>query len=154
MKNLLKASLMLLFLFVVSCSKSDNDQPDKLNEAIIKVEVTNNQSSNFEEILNIQIVGNNISTTEVTGTTWDDKQTPSANAKWFIKQGDVKPTIVYQTTNKVTSLTYAVVITSKPAPTTPLITTLKFYADDKLIKTETVNTINKSDVSIPIVVTN
>jgi hypothetical protein len=155
MKNLLKASLILMFPFVLSsCSKSDDEKPQNAKEAVIKVEVTNNQSSNFSEFLNIQVVSNNIGSTDVTGVTWDDKQSPSANTKWFVKQGDIKPTIVYQTTNKVTSLTYAVVITSKLATTTPLITTFKFYADDKLIKTETATTLDKAtNVTIPIVVT-
>jgi len=154
MKSIFKVSLILLFpLILSSCSKNNDNQAQKVSQAIIKVEVTNNQTSNFEEILNIQVVGDNMPTTEVTGVTWDEKKTPSANTKSFVKQGDVKPTIVYQTTNKVASLTYAVVISRKLASTVPLLTTLKFYADDKLVNTQIVTTSDKtSNVSIPIVV--
>jgi len=156
MKKVLKTALILMFPFVISsCSKSDDDErAQDVKEAIIKVEVTNNQTSNFEEVLTIQVVGNSMSTTGVTGAGWDEVQTPQVNTKWFMKQGNVQPALVYQTTNKVVSLTYSAVISSKQATTTPLITTLKFYADDKLIKTETVTTLDKiSNVSIPIVVT-
>lgn len=154
MKTLFKFSAFLLFLSIVSsCSNDDDNTTEKGKEAIIKVEVSNNQTSNFEEVLNIQIVADNVSQTEVTGTTWDEKQNPSENAKWFLKQGDVKPSIVYQTTNKVSSLTYSVVITSKLATNEPLITVLKFYVDDKLVKTETISTLDQaSNVTVPIVV--
>ena len=142
----------MLPLVITSCSKND-DKPSKGKEAIVKVEVTNNQTSNFEEALNIQVVGENMSKTEVTGAVWDEVENPQPNTKWFMKQGDTKPTIVYQTTDKVVSLTYASIINSKQSTTTPLITTLKFFVDNKLVKTETVTTLDQiSQVSIPIVV--
>lgn len=153
MKHIFKAVLVLILpLVITSCNKSD-DSPSTSKEAIIKVEVTNNQTSNFEEVLNIQVVGENMSKTEVTGAVWDEVENPHPNTKWFMKQGDTKPAIVYQTTDKVVSLTYASIINSKQSTTTPLITTLKFFVDNKLVKTETVTTLDQvSQVSIPIVV--
>lgn len=153
MKNIFKAVLILVLPLVISsCSKKDDEQ-SKPKEAIIKVEVSNNQTSNFEEVLNIQVVGDHISKTEVTGAIWDEVENPAPNTKWFMKQGDTKPTIVYQTTDKVVSLTYASNINSKQNTTTPLVTTLKFYIDNKLVKTETITTLDEiSQVSIPIVV--
>lgn len=153
MKNVFNAALILLLPFAISsCSKKD-DEPSKPREAIVRVEVTNNQTDNFEETLNIQVVGDYISKTEVTGAVWDEVEAPYPNTKWFMKQGDTKPTIVYQTTDKVVSLTYATIINSKQSTTTPLVTTLRFFIDNKLIKTETITTLDKiSQVSIPIVV--
>ena len=153
MKNILKAILILILPFALSsCSKKD-DEPSKPREAIVRVEVTNNQVSNFEETINIQVVGDYMSKTEITGVVWDEVEAPYPNTKWFMKQGDTKPTNVYQTTDKVVSLTYATIINSKFSTTTPLVTTLKFFVDNKLVKTETVTTLDKiSQISIPIVV--
>jgi hypothetical protein len=59
---------------------------------------------------------------------------PQTNTKRFEKTGDVKPTIVYQTTDKVSSLTYTALIEPKVASTTPLVYTIVMSADGKEIQ--------------------
>lgn len=159
MKKVLKTALILMFPFVISsCSKSDDDErAQDVKEAIIRVEVTTNQAPSFEESLAIQVVGNAMTTTDVTGADWDEvKVNLEAKSKTFVKQGDTKPTVVYQTTNKVGSFTYSATITNKPGNTIPLITTIKYYADGKMIDEKTVTTTPEtpSYITIPIVVTN
>lgn len=155
MKNLLKATLLLAIPFLIaSCGKDDNPEPDNGNKAaIIKVEVTNDNFSNYEENINIQVVGDKMKATSITGADWDLIEEPHNTTKWFMKEQAVKPSVIYQTTEKVIALTYAALINSKEDGQLPLNTEIKIYADGKLVKTETFTTGNElKDITIPIVV--
>lgn len=155
MKNLLKATLFLAIpLLITSCGKDDTGEPDNGDKAaIIKIEVTNDNFSNYEETINIQVVGDKMKSTQVTGADWDEVEEPHATTKWFMKQQAVKPSVIYQTTDKVVSLTYVALINSKEEGELPLNTEIKIYADGKLIKSETFATANElKEINIPIIV--
>lgn len=152
MRNFVYA-LILPLLFSCSSDDDNNVEPN-VSEGIVKIEVsTTAVDNNFEEALNIQVVGNAIDKTTVSGATWDEVQQPHNTTKWFFVQHDVKNTAVYETSNKVTSVTYASVISPKEDVTTPLQATVKFYVDGKLKHTESFTAGDEvKQVSLPFVV--
>lgn len=153
MKNFFKSAMLLFIpLCFYNCSDDDTAQQAKSDEAKYRIEVVNsgNSISNFNESTTIQIFSNNDA--DVTGVNWDTKEQPSANAKWFSYQADVKDKIVYETSDKVVSITYSSVINKKLSSDDNLNTTVKIFADDKLIKTENFNTNQEmTSISIPVV---
>lgn len=153
MKNFFK-NVMTLFipLCFYNCSDDNTTNNAKSDEAKYRIEVVNsgNSISNFNENTTIQIFSNN--NADVTGVNWNEIDQPSSNAKWFSYEADVKDKIVYETSEKVVSITYSSVINKKISSDDDLNTTVKIFADDKLIKTESFNT-NKeiTTISIPVV---
>lgn len=137
------------------CSSDDENVEPTVSEGIVKIEViTSAVDNNFEETLNIQVVGNSIEKTTVSGAIWDEVQQPHNSTKWFFVQQDIKNTAVYETSNKVTSVTYASVINPKEDVSVPLQATINFYLDGNLKKTETFTVGDEiKQISLPFVVT-
>lgn len=149
-KSISILSLAFVSFFTACSNKDDDPKPTDPTDAIIKVEVTHVSAEleNYQETNTIQIVGSN--SISVSGASWDETLTPSPEAKWFVKQQDVKATSTYVTSSKVKVLTYASVINSKTTPTVPLNTTIKIYKDDKLVITKNYTTLeNMTTISLP-----
>lgn len=142
MKNPLKflAVAFVSILTFASCSSEDDTLPNKEEQAIVKVELSNNQYfQDFEESLNIQIVTDPNKNVNVSGENWDSVENPQNVAKWFLKSGDLKQTRTFITSDKVRSLTISSVISPKEIDSenqNTLVTTIKIYVNDKLAKTE------------------
>lgn len=134
--------LGLTFLTFFSCSNDDGENGDSSNsEAIIKVEVLNTSNfADFDESLTVQIIADNAKEINVTGETWDNIDNPENVARWFSKYGEISTqNRTFITTKKVKSFTISNVTTPKvidDSNVNKLNTTVKVYADDKLIKTE------------------
>jgi hypothetical protein len=161
MKNKFKI-YALIFFVCVSCSSDDSTKQDNSNsykEAIIKVEIINsNEFVDFEESIGFQIVANNAAKVELSGETWNTIENLDNVIKRFSRTGDmITNKRIFVTSQKVKSLTITDVLTPKINDSdfqSILETTVKIYADDKLIKTETfTSTYDKSNAfTIPVVV--
>lgn len=154
--------LSLSFFSFIACSNDDGGTGDSSNsEAIIKVEVLNTSNfSDFDESLTIQIIADNAKEINVTGETWDNIENPENVARWFSKYGEISSqNRTFITSKKVKSLTISNVCTPKiidDSNVQKMNTTIKVYADDKLIKTEVFvsSYASSSTFTLPIVLGN
>lgn len=145
---------ILASTFVISCSSSDDNSVIQTNQGVVKIEVTTQNNTNPNVYLNIQVVGDDILNTHLSGSNWDDVQTIDGHAKWFLLNNDVlHNSISYETSNDVMSVTYAAVIVPDENSTNEIQGTVKFFVNGSLQKTETFTVSNEQvNLSIPFVV--
>lgn len=159
MKTNLKFSIIGIAFFFIACSNGGTD--DQIKEAIIKVELINNDKYvDFEESLSFQIIAENASTLNLSGEVWDDVQSPDNLAIWFSKYGEINSiSRTFITSEKVSSLTISNVLTPKTIDfdnKDVFETTIKIYADNKLVKTVIFKSYysQSNTYSIPITISN
>lgn len=149
----MKKLLAVLFVVsvLISCSKDDEKTQDG---AIVKLEVQNSLQGNFNEIVAIELtsLSSDTESLKVYGADWDETMNYPF-AKIFLRNGLMSNSYEYKTSDKVSSFTYTVKINDNEQSTEPLITTLKFYVDDQLIKTKTITTDGESETTEVIDVT-
>lgn len=153
----MKKILFSLALAVTLIGCSSDDAPEEMvMKGIVKVEMTTDNTENvFDETLTLQVVGDNIAATNVTGVEWQEVEQPHSTTKWFIAQQELPTSRTYETTLAVTSVTYSALIFPKAETTTPINGTLKFYLNGQLKRTETfvASPSTMTQVNIPFVVT-
>ena len=146
---------LVLAITLIGCS-SDDATEETVMKGIVKVEMTTDNTENvFDETLTLQVVGDNMAATNVTGVEWQEVEQPHSTTKWFITQQDLPTSRTYETTMPVTSVTYSALLFPKSETATPVNGTLKFYLNGQLKRTETfvASPSTMTQVNIPFVVT-
>lgn len=147
----MKKVLLLLVAVTLffSCSNDDDGKQDK--SGIVRLEVINSVANGFNENTSIEITSasSNTESINVTGTVWDDVSS-FPYSKVFSKNGNIAMGYDFKTTQEVLTFTYSTMITKTEISDIPLITTLNFYIDGKLVKTEVVTTETNSNTTITI----
>lgn len=158
MKKLL--CTLILVVSLTSCSSDDQDtnsSGQNTMEGIVKIEMTlDGQDASFDESLLLQVIGDNMDNTDVTGAEWESVERPHLTTKWFSINQTIPNSAVYQTTNKVRSVTFVSIITPTNEAASPQTATLKFYVDGSLKRTEilVINSNTISQINIPFIVNN
>lgn len=147
MKKVTSVLAIAFSAILFSCSKDEPSTPETTNEAIMKVELSyTGNIDKFDETLTLQVVANKANALKIVESDLD-KTNPTPDVVWFTKPlSSITAKSSYTTSDKITTLTVAGVITPKEVNDKGLEIingTIKIYSNSKLVETKNITV--KSD---------
>ena len=136
--------LFLLFTVVaatiLSCSKDDNPTSTGEKKMSLKVTYIGN-TANFIETISVQVAGENVESTNVSGLQWDNEQiVRGRTAVIYPRSGSIQSsTVNLETSTPIMAMTVAALYSKVKEDTDgPLGVIFEWYVDGKLVKTDDV----------------
>lgn len=132
-------SAFVAMILVSSCSKDDENTPPQYAEKNVVVAVTyGGDYENYEEVIGLQIVGNNVGTTNVEGIEWTDTTRPDKLAAQFQRTGDASGSLTLRTTKPISQCTFVASFVPKDGVEAeePMTINVQYFIEEKLVKTD------------------
>lgn len=145
-KFLFSAAIVLIMFN--SCSKDDENKTPEYAEKNVVVAVSyGGDYENYEEVIGLQIVGNNVGTTNVEGIEWTDTTRPDKLAAQFQRTGDASGSLTLRTTKPISQCTFVTSFLPKNGIEVeePITINVQYFIEEKLVKTDNFSTGDGTD---------
>lgn len=157
MKNSIKVlclacSAMIMFS---SCSKDEENSSPQYGEKNVVVAVTyGGDYEDYEEVIGLQIVGNNAGSTEIEGIEWTDITRPDKLAAQFQRTGEASGSFTLRTTKPISECTFVTSFVPKEGVEIeePMTINVQYYIQEELVKTDNYSTEDGKDSYLGVLV--
>jgi len=142
----MKKSIKFLFLgglaliMLNSCSKEMEDKTPQYGEKNVIVGISyGGDYENYEEVIGLQIIGNNITNTNVEGIKWTETTRPDQSAAQFQHIGNASGGVLkLKTTKPISGCTLVASFVPKDGVEIeePMTINVQYFIENKLVKTD------------------